>query len=199
MSRDKRFDRRILVEIFYAIRLAIATYTHKLDATDLSCQAQWNPDLFDWLTNNVTDTPISTNENREARVGKLPASTSNPLFLRPGNSSMKQLSASVIKLMNGDIWLRREFTLGSEDLREAQLQLHHDKDAEIHFNGVLAAQVNGFVTRYYEMSINTDDDDDTLKPGVNRMAVLCHQTQGGQFIDVGILILRAPKTAKPAN
>jgi hypothetical protein len=112
---------------------------------------------------------------------------------------MKQLSASVIKLMNGDIWLRREFTLGSEDLREAQLQLHHDKDAEIHFNGVLAAQVNGFVTRYYEMSINTDDDDDTLKPGVNRMAVLCHQTQGGQFIDVGILILRAPKTAKPAS
>jgi len=28
-----------------------------------------------------------------------------------------------------DIWLRREFTLGPEDLRGAQLQVHHDEDA----------------------------------------------------------------------
>jgi hypothetical protein len=69
MSRDKRSDRRILVEIFYAIRLAIATYTHNLDAADLTCQAQWNPDLFDWLTNNVTDTPhIHQRKQRNARL-----------------------------------------------------------------------------------------------------------------------------------
>ena len=97
-----------------------------------------------------------------------------------------------------DIWLRREFTLGAEDLRDAQIQLHHDEDAEIYFNGVLAAQVKSFSTHYYETNINADAAD-TLKPGVNRMAVHCHQTTGGQFIDVGMVIPRAAKTARPAR
>jgi hypothetical protein len=97
-----------------------------------------------------------------------------------------------------DIWLRREFTLGAEDLRDAQIQLHHDEDAEIYFNGVLAAKVAGFSTHYYEINMNTDAAD-TLKPGVNRMAVHCHQTTGGQFIDVGIVIPRTAKAAAPAK
>src|ERR1017187_2043579 len=91
-----------------------------------------------------------------------------------------------------DIWLRREFTLGAENLRDAQIQLHHDEDAEIYFNGVQAAQVAGFSTNYFEMNINPTAAD-TLKPGVNRMAVHCHQTGGGQFIDVGIVMPRAAK------
>jgi hypothetical protein len=97
-----------------------------------------------------------------------------------------------------DIWLRREFTLGLEDLRDAQIQLHHDEDAEIYLNGILAAQVNGFSTNYFEKGINTDAAG-TLKPGVNQMAVHCHQTQGGQFIDAGIVVLRAPKAAESAK
>jgi hypothetical protein len=97
-----------------------------------------------------------------------------------------------------DIWLRREFTLGAEDLRDAQIQLNHDEDAEIYFNGVLAAQVHGYSTNYYVTNMNTDAAD-TLKPGLNRMAVHCHQTIGGQFIDVGIVIMPAPKNAGPAK
>jgi hypothetical protein len=97
-----------------------------------------------------------------------------------------------------DIWLRREFTLGTEDLRDAQIQVHHDEDAEIYFNGVLAAQFDGFSVQYFETNINTDAMD-TLKPGLNRMAVHCHQTTGGQFIDVGIVIPRAAKAGEPAK
>ena len=97
-----------------------------------------------------------------------------------------------------DIWLRREFTLELEDLRDARLQLHHDEDAEVYLNGILAAQVKNFSENYFETNISPAAAA-TLKPGMNRMAVHCHQTQGGQFIDAGIVVLRAPKTDGPAK
>lgn len=97
-----------------------------------------------------------------------------------------------------DIWLRREFTLGAEDLQGVQIQLHHDEDAEIYFNGVLAAEAKGFSTNYFEMDLDAAAAD-TLKPGVNRMAVHCHQTQGGQFIDVGLVLPHASQPAPPAR
>jgi hypothetical protein len=91
-----------------------------------------------------------------------------------------------------DLWLRREFTLGPEDCRDAQLQLHHDEDAEVYLNGILAAQVKSFSANYFLTNMNPAAVA-TLKPGVNRMAVHCHQTDGGQFIDAGIVVLRATK------
>ena len=57
-------------------------YARNLTATDLLFQVQWSPDLLGWLTNSVTDIILSTNGNFEAHQGSLPASTSNPLFLR---------------------------------------------------------------------------------------------------------------------
>lgn len=85
-----------------------------------------------------------------------------------------------------DIWLRREFTLNHEDLSKARLQLHHDEDTEVYLNGVLAASAPGFVTEYYETDISPEAAA-TLKTGVNLLAVHCHQTTGGQYIDVGIV------------
>jgi hypothetical protein len=85
-----------------------------------------------------------------------------------------------------DIWLRREFTLNHDDLSQAKFQLHHDEDVEIYLNGVLAASAPGFVTDYYEQKISPEALA-TLKPGVNLLAVHCHQTTGGQYVDVGIL------------
>jgi hypothetical protein len=94
-----------------------------------------------------------------------------------------------------DIWLRREFTLDHDDMRNARLQLYHDEDAEIYLNGVPAAQVAGFVTSYEETPIEPKALA-TLKPGINLMAVHCHQTAGGQYIDVGIITPQPPETAE---
>jgi hypothetical protein len=96
-----------------------------------------------------------------------------------------------------DIWLRRKFTLRHEDLRNALIQFHHDEDAEIYFNGVLAAQAPKFATNYSEIKIEPAALA-TLKPGINLMAVHCHQTTGGQFIDVGIVVPKNPNL-KGAN
>jgi hypothetical protein len=94
-----------------------------------------------------------------------------------------------------DIWLRREISLNPGDLREALLQLHHDEDAEVYLNGVLATEAPGFVTEYYELPIRPEAAA-TLKAGSNLLAVHCHQTSGGQYIDVGLVTpVRTP--AKP--
>jgi len=85
-----------------------------------------------------------------------------------------------------DIWLRREFTLGDEKLKDPQLLIHHDEDAEVFINGVQAARLRDFTTDYDAVDLGVEARD-ALKPGKNVLAVHCRQTQGGQYIDVGVI------------
>jgi hypothetical protein len=83
-----------------------------------------------------------------------------------------------------DIWLCREFTLPDTKFSDLQLSVHHDEDAEIYLNGVLAASLSGYTTDY-EMAPVNNAAKAVLKAGKNVIAVHCHQTGGGQYIDVG--------------
>jgi hypothetical protein len=85
-----------------------------------------------------------------------------------------------------DIWLRREFTLRPEEIAGLKLEVHHDEDTQIYLNGVLAARMTGFVSSYEEFEI-LPEAAAALKPGSNTIAVHCHQTTGGQYIDVGLV------------
>lgn len=85
-----------------------------------------------------------------------------------------------------DIWIRRTFSLPSTIPAKLNLRVVHDEDAEIYVNGVLAATVTGYTGDYKEVPIS-DAARATLKPGGNTFAVHCHQTRGGQSIDVGII------------
>ena len=58
----------------------------------------------------------------------------------------------------------------------------------MYVNGVLAAKVSGYITDYDELPIS-DEARAALKPGKNLLAVHCHQTTGGQYIDVGIIAI----------
>jgi hypothetical protein len=93
-----------------------------------------------------------------------------------------------------DIWLRREFNLGAEELSGVKLRLYHDEDAEIYLNGVLAAKVTGFITDYREFDLSPEAAR-TLRPGNNTIAAHCHQTAGGQCIDIGVLVPKPKATA----
>ncbi len=90
-----------------------------------------------------------------------------------------------------DIWLRREFTLPpmtKEELTRLMLRIHHDEDAEVYINGVLAAKLADYTTDYEEVSI-LPEAIAALKPGEkNIIAIHCHQTIGGQYIDAGLVI-----------
>jgi hypothetical protein len=93
-----------------------------------------------------------------------------------------------------DIWLRRDFNLAAEDMPGIKLQVFHDEDVEIYLNGILALKQSGFITDYDDLDISKEALA-ALHPGNNTIAVHCHQTTGGQGVDVGIFASIA-QTAK---
>jgi len=85
-----------------------------------------------------------------------------------------------------DIWLRRLIELRADQLKGLRLWLHHDEDAEIYVNGVLAGAVRGYTTAYEDVPL-TPAGRGALRAGRNVIAAHCHQTGGGQYIDVGLV------------
>ena len=71
--------------------------------------------------------------------------------------------------------------------RNLEFNVFHDEDIEIYVNGVAAASAPGFITSYDTLPIKPAALA-LLKPGaVITLAAHCHQTTGGQGIDVGIV------------
>jgi len=118
----------------------------------------------------------------------------------PGGFGTEGTPGAVVRTVwnTDDIWIRRTFELEADFPKDGQLYLniHHDEDADVYINGTLAAQRTGHVTRYGQVAVSREARA-TLKAGKNTIAVKCHQTQGGQYIDVGIeSIIPAPAGEK---
>ena len=105
----------------------------------------------------------------------------------PGGFGTKGTPGAVIgsEWKSADIWARREFELANVPGGEVVLRMHHDDDAEVYLNGVLAARVRRWTSGYDEFPI-LPAARATLKAGKNVIAVHCHQDRGGQYIDVGL-------------
>ncbi len=91
-----------------------------------------------------------------------------------------------------DIYIRRNFTLPSdmtqEQINAMRLWIFNDEDCEVYINGVLAFKITGYVNNYRYADIS-DAAKQTLKAGEeSTIAIHCHQTGGGQFIDAGLRI-----------
>jgi hypothetical protein len=95
---------------------------------------------------------------------------------------------------NDDIWLRREINLPAGHWQHLQAWLHHDEDAEVYINGVLALKVGGWISAYDAFPLSADGLA-ALKQGTNVITVHCHQTTGGQYIDVGFVDVEAQPVA----
>lgn len=85
-----------------------------------------------------------------------------------------------------DLWIRREFELPATFSGTPLLRMHHDEDAEVYLNGQLAAKATGYAHGYDNYPLLAGAAA-TLKPGRNILAVHCHQTTGGQYIDAGLV------------
>ncbi len=106
----------------------------------------------------------------------------------PGGFGTRGTPGAVVRTRwsTADIWLRRSFDLDSADLDQPHLVIHHDEDALIYLNGEKIAEFSGFVTDYFTVPL-AGGARRLLRPGRNTLAVYCHQTVGGQYIDVGIV------------
>jgi len=102
-----------------------------------------------------------------------------------GGFGTKGASGSIVrtKWASSDIWLRREFDWAAGDVQNLHLRICHDEDAVVYINGRLAAKRTGYVSDYREIPIKSG----LFSKGKNVMAVHCHQTSGGQYIDVGVV------------
>jgi hypothetical protein len=90
-----------------------------------------------------------------------------------------------------DIWLRRSFDLTEVPAQgELVLLIHHDEDAEVYLNGKRLAQLSGYLTSYTAVPLSADGLGRLLRKGKNVLAVHCHQTTGGQYIDVGLAVVQ---------
>ena len=81
-----------------------------------------------------------------------------------------------------DIWLRRFVTLPNPPPSRLALRIHHDEDAAVYINGKRAFELGGYTTGYEVVELSSG----LMREGENLIAIHCHQTTGGQFIDFGV-------------
>jgi len=84
-----------------------------------------------------------------------------------------------------DIWIRRQIELASVPKNPA-VMIYHDEDAEVFINGKKVLDVAGFTTEFKVIPLD-EAGRTALQVGNNLVAVHCHQTAGGQGIDVHII------------
>jgi hypothetical protein len=83
---------------------------------------------------------------------------------------------------SADVWLRTEATV-PEGVHRLRLRLFHDEDCRIYVNGKELLAKRGYITDYEDRTLDAKERA-LFQPGKNVIAVHCHQTGGGQGIDV---------------
>lgn len=87
-----------------------------------------------------------------------------------------------------DIWIRRDYDFPADALKDLQLWIQHDDDAEVYINGILAAQLP-YANRYEPIALSAAAQK-ALRPGKNTVAIHCKDTGGHQYIDIGFVTVK---------
>ena len=96
-----------------------------------------------------------------------------------------------------DLYLRRDFEWDGAAFERALLVLHHDEDVTVCVNGEELFSRKGWNDRYEPFDV-TEKARSLLKPGINVVAAHVHQSGGGQYFDLALLV--APRDrAIPAD
>jgi hypothetical protein len=91
-----------------------------------------------------------------------------------------------------DIWMRRTFDLKSVPKNgRLALSIFYDDNAEVYLNGTLVKEFKRHANNY-QVSLLDGDANKLLKSGSNTLAVHCKHTDGGQYIDAGLVEIVEP-------
>ena len=88
-----------------------------------------------------------------------------------------------------DIWMRRTFNPGdltAEQIANIGIIYSHDENFEVYINGTSVYSESGFTPGYLRRPLNFAARKAILPNVENILTVHCHQTGGGQYIDVGL-------------
>ena len=88
---------------------------------------------------------------------------------------------------SADIYLRKTFEYDGGALKHGGVVICYDEDTEVYVNGQKILGVKGFIGNY-RLQLVTDELNKALKKGTNILAVHTHQTWGGQYIDLAVLV-----------
>ena len=86
-----------------------------------------------------------------------------------------------------DVWLRTAFDVDGQKFEKAAIRVHHDEDVTVFVNGKKVFSAAWYITDY-ELHDVTPALRKALRKGRNVVAVCCHQTTGGQYVDVGFVL-----------
>lgn len=86
-----------------------------------------------------------------------------------------------------DIYLRKTFEYSGKELKAGAVVISHDEDTEVYVNGQKILSVQAFIGNYKMVAV-TEALRKALQKGANTLAVHTHQTSGGQFIDLALLV-----------
>ena len=88
-----------------------------------------------------------------------------------------------------ELWIRRNFTLDALDYSELNYHIHYDENATVFINGQQVDAFKGYTNEYEDIPVSSAALE-ALKLGDNVIAVHCTQTEGGQYIDLGLVDLK---------
>ena len=102
---------------------------------------------------------------------------------------------------SSDIWIRKnvELSLSDNDVENLKMRIYYDEDCEVYFNGVLAFSATGYITDYKNVEIKSEALAALNKQGQNVIAAHCHQTAGGQFLDIALYVEKPVETYTPTR
>lgn len=87
-----------------------------------------------------------------------------------------------------DIWLKRTFTLDRDVEGDLAAWIYHDEDVEVRLDGKLVVALKGYASSY---GIHNLTGLRKLTKGEHVIEVHCHQTTGGQGVDVGLVRVKS--------
>ena len=106
----------------------------------------------------------------------------------PGGFGTRTTPGTTVRTMwdTADIWIRRDFDHQGKIEGALSLRIHHDENAVVYLNGTRIASLDGYTSGYTEIELG-EKAGKALRDGKNTLAVHCHQTVGGQYIDLGLV------------
>lgn len=91
------------------------------------------------------------------------------------------------KWTTGNIFFRKTFEYDGGAIKSGAIVICYDEDTEVYVNGQKIFAAEKFITNYQLYSV-TEPLKKALKKGTNTIAVHTHQTSGGQYIDLALLV-----------